>query len=334
MSRRLSRRGLLGALGALGVPAGLPLACRAADSYTLRLNITIAANSVQGVAAVHLAQALNRRSNGQIKVELYPNNQLAKESDIAETLVSGVLDMAIVELSTLFPLLTELQVFNMPFLFKNFDTAFRVLDGPIGDGLFVDLAAKGVSGLSWGTSGFKELETTNKAVVVPDDMKGMRIRIQHSPVYVAIYQALGAIPVVIDMSESYVALTQHTVDALEITLDAFTTGKFYAVAKHVAMMNHIFAVTPLVMSRRKLESMPVALQKMVREEGKAAIQFWRSNVIKQTNDDVLILKQNGVAFTEVQYPLFRKQVEPIYALVQKTVGGNLIERVNRATGVS
>jgi TRAP-type transport system periplasmic protein len=328
MNRKLSRRYLL---GALGVPLGTLLACRtaAAAAYTMRMSTQETVTSVQGLTAQRFAAAVGRRSNGQLTVEFYPNSSLVKPSETVEGLASGVVDFAIIQASILVPLVPRYQVFDVPFLFKNFAVGSRVLDGPIGNELAAELDSKGILGLAWGLNGFKELETTNRVVTIPEDMKNLRVRVQNSAVYVATYQALGAIPVTIDMSEAMVALTQRTVDAIEINLDAVATGKFYTVVKHVAMLNHILAVTSLVGSKRKIEALPLPLQKIVKEEAKGIVSFWRSAILRQTAEDIQILKQNGVSFTEIQYSAFRKAVEPVYAMVQAKVGGDLIDRIGR-----
>jgi TRAP-type transport system periplasmic protein len=333
MTRRLSRASFAGALGALTGTAG-PIISRAAgsDAFTMRMSMQETGTSLQVRVALRFAAAVNRRSNGQLKVEIYPNNQLANQQGTVDGLTSGVVDLAIIQASVMFSLVPRFQIFDLPFLFKNLESGFRVLDGPIGNELFADMDSKGITGLVWGSTGFKELETVSKAVVVPEDMKGLRIRVQNGPVYVATYQALGAVPVTIDVSEAFVALSQRTVDGMDINLDAVTTQKFYTVIKHVAMLNHIFVVSPLMGSKRKIEALPPSLQRILREEAKAVVPFWRSSIASQTAEDIQILKQNGVAFTEIQYPAFRKAVDPVYAMVQSKLGVDLIERVGRAAG--
>jgi TRAP-type transport system periplasmic protein len=332
MHRRLARRYFLGAFGAL---AGGPSASKAiaAETFTMRMSLPESATSVLGMTALHFAAAVERRSNGQLKVEVYPSYQLVKQAEIVSGLVSGVLDLAIQGSAVVVPALPQFQVFDTPFLFRNVASAYRAVDGPIGNELFALLESKGIIGLGWGTGGFKELSTTTKAVTVPEDMKGMRVRIQSGAVYVATYQALGAIPVTIDAAESFIALQQHVVEGVDLNLDSITTGKFYTVIRHVALSHHIFVVSLLMGSKRKIDTLPLALQRILREEGRALVPFWRSLTAQQIADDVVVLKKNGVAFTEIQYPLFRKAVEPVYAMIQAQLGGSLLERVSRAAGV-
>jgi TRAP-type transport system periplasmic protein len=333
MNRRRSRRAFLASLGAF-VPLSGPFYCgaAAADAYTLRLSLASAANSVNGDAAVRFAVAVKRRSNGQLNVAVYPNGQLATQQGAIDGLTTGVIDFTVGASSFLVPLFPRYQVFDMPFLFKNLAAGLRVLDGPIGAEFFAELEPKGIVGLGWGINGLKELETTAKPVVTPEDMKGLRIRIQGGGVFVATYQALGAIPVPIDFAETNTALQQHTVDAVDLPVDVFTASKFYITMKHVAMTNHTLSVIPLLGSKRKIEALPLALQKTIKEAAKEIVPGWRDYLIRQTSEEVQFLKKNGVVFTETQYPAFHKAVEPVYASYQSKLGGDLIERIGRAAG--
>jgi TRAP-type transport system periplasmic protein len=336
MNRQLSRRALLATLGAVGIPIGAPSSSAAAvgDSYTLRLGFADTTTSAQGLAALRFASAVNRRTNGRLKVEVYPGGQLGQQQETVDGLTTGVVDLALTSATLLQPLVPKFQVLDMPFLFKDLAAGLRVLDGPIGAEFFAELETKGILGLGWGISGLRELETTNKPVVTPEDAKGLRVRIQSGAVNVATYQALGAIPVAIDVNEAFTALSQHTVDGIDLPLSSFTVQKFYVSCKHIAMSNHTLVLIPVLGSKRKIDALPRALQTVLKEEGRAVIPFWRANLAQQTAAQATFLKQNGVAFTEIQYPAFRKAMEPVYAQFQAKLGGDLIDRITRAANAA
>jgi TRAP-type transport system periplasmic protein len=330
MNRRLSRRGFVGAIGAFG----LPLNAKAAEAYTMRLTLPNPADSFEGLTAFHLAAAVARRSNGQMKIDVYPNGQLIKELDVINGLASGVVDLAFESAAQMVPLFPRCEVISMPFLFRSLEAAYRVVDGPIGNEFLTDFESKGIIGFGWGSQGFKELETAPRPIVVPEDMKGLRIRIQNGALQVATYQALGAIPVVIDPSETFLALSQHTIDGVEFGLDTFVRAKHYTVAKYVAMSNHVLAGVSLIASKRKIGTLPPALQKILLEEGKLAVSFWRTPIARQNTENTQFLKKNGVTFTEIQYPVFRKAMDPVYATFQSKFGGDFLARVIRATNAT
>ena len=333
MHRRLSRTSFFGALGVLGVPFWVPSPCTAADTFTLRLSISDPISSLLGVAASRFASAVNRRANGQLKIDVYPNGQLATQQGTVDALATGVIDFSMQSTTYLVPRFPRYEIFNMPFLFKDLAAGYRVLDGPIGDEFFAELESQGILGLAWGAGGFRQIET-HRPVVVPDDLKGLRIRIQPGTVFVATFQALGAIPLVIDLSELYTALSQHAVDSLDVPLTSYTSGKFYTLVKHVAMSNHILAVEPLLGSKRKIEALPAPLQNIIKTEAKAYGPLLRSLTLQQIAEDIQILRPSGVTFTEIQYPAFRKAVDPVYGMLQSKLGGNVIERISRAAASS
>ena len=336
MNRRPSRRYLVRTLGGFGLAASGSVGggVRAAETYTMRLNVPTIAASVMGDAGIHFATAVGRRSNGQLKIEVYPNGQLATQQAAIDALASGVLDFAIESSSFLVQALPRFEVLDMPFLFKDLASGFRVLDGPIGAELFAELEPKGIIGLGWGLNGLKEIETISRSVVVPEDMKGLRVRITAGSVAVATYQALGAIPIVVDYSEVFVALTQHTVDAIETPIDGIVLNKWYTVLRHIAMSHHGFSVTPLLGSKRRIDALPPALQKIVKEEARAAVPYWRTLYTQRTAENVQSLRKAGVELTQIQYAPFRKAVQPVYATVQARIGGDFLERINRIAGAS
>ena len=336
MNRRLSRSYFLGGVSALGASSlGAPASAVApATEYTMRVSTVTDAASAEGLALVKFAAAVYHRSNGQLTIEVYPNSQLAKESEIVSGLVSGVIDFCGTASTILLPVAPRFQIFNLPLLFRSLAGANRVFDGSIGAELFADLEAKGIAGLTWGGGGFRDLQTTTKPILVPEDMRGLRIRIQNDPISVATYQALGAVPVSIEPAEIFLALQQHTIDGTDLSIDAIVTKKLYTLLKHMGQLHQMLSVLIIIGSKRKIDALPAALQKIIKDEAKAAAAPWRLAIAQQTIEEIQVLKQNGCTFTEPQYSAFRKAVEPAYALVQSKLGVDWIERVSRVANTA
>ena len=240
-----------------------------------------------------------------------------------------MLDLSCQSSALLATLVPQFQILDVPFLFKDANAGFRFLDGPVLRPVLDQLEAKGITVVGWGFNGFKEFQTVSKPVNVPDDMKGLRVRIQNSPGAVATYKAFGAIPVVIDISELFTAISQHTVDAIDQSIDAFVTFKYYNLAKYCAMLNHVFSVMPVMASKAKMSSLPANLQSLIRDEGNSLSQFWKADTIRRINDDIDVCKKNGVTFTNPPWRL-RKAAEPAWPVFQQRIGGNLIEMAAKA----
>ena len=119
---------------------------------------------------------------------------------------------------------------------------------------------------------------------------------------------------------------------MELPINSFVAGKFYTVAKNAALLNHSFSIDPVMGSRRKIEALPRALQDVIHSAAKEVPSFWRGLIAKQATSDLQTLKTQGVAITEIQYPAFRKAMEPVYTMMQARLGGDLLDRVRRAAG--
>ena len=318
------------ACAAAGAAAASATAVRAqTDTHTLRLSMPLDVASVQGQMATRWAQSLARRSSGRLKVEIYPNGQLAKETASIEGLKTGTVDVAIQTSTAASSFAPRMRIFDFPFLFRDIRAVYRVVDSSIGSDLFGDLDGQGIVGLTWGPSGFRQYETTAKTIVTPDDMQGLRIRIQASPMAAAVIQALRAIPVTIEFPEVPVALAQHTVDGLEAGIDSFVSSKLYEVVKHIAISNHAFASLMLLVSKQKLQSLSLDLQTIVREESRALTGPWRALYDRQLGQNVAFLRSKGAVFSEINEAAFRKVTDPVYTTFAPQLGSEWVDRVRK-----
>jgi TRAP-type transport system periplasmic protein len=316
------------AAATIAVPPSAKIAL-GAEPYTLRLGITTGQTGEYYAIATQFAGEVARKSNGRLKIDVYPNAQLAVQRDFVAAMQNGLADIGIlpsVLFSSLFP---QIQVLDLPFMFRDIAGVYRVLDGPFGSDIFTALESKGIVGLAWGEDGFREVETANKAIRVPSDLKGVRLRIQESPISVATMQALGVVPVAIDVSETLVAIQQKVVDGLELGLNTLVSSKFDTVIKYVAMTSHGVTVAMLLGSKQKLDALPADLQKILKDEGKACRSYWEKILGQRTVASVQALKSKGLLLTEVNHAEFRRAVEPVYVSLQAKLGKDLINRVSR-----
>jgi TRAP-type transport system periplasmic protein len=334
LPRKLFLANWVGALAAIGAAAASVSRASAADSYTFRMSTSASATTPWTVAATRLAAAVGRRSNGRLKIEVYPNAQLANQHDSIVGLTTGLVDLTIQASVFSEPEFPQLQVLSLPFMFKDIAAAYRVLDGPIGGEFAAAFATKGILGFGWGSSGVRELETVSKPVRSPEDMRGLRFRIQGGAVNVAMAQALGSIPVTIDVAEVYTSLMQHTIDAVDSSPDGVMDQKSYMALKYLALTHHLPVVQPILGSKSKIDALPADLQQILREEAKAVIPPWRAAAVRAGADAMEALKGKGMILTEIDYPAFRKAMDPVYTGLQSRLGGDLVQRVSRAANAA
>jgi tripartite ATP-independent transporter DctP family solute receptor len=246
-------------------------------------------------------------------MQLFVNGALGTALNLANSLQTGILDCAILTAGFLESFVPTVQVIDLPFLFKDSAAAARVLDGTVGRGLFSDMEAKGIIGLEWGWYGWRQMETRDRVVHSPDDLRGLKMRIQPGPIFAAMFKAVGAIPVALDGTEVYLALSQKTVDGLEFPLPTSVTFKVYEVCKYVAMTNHIYNAGALMVSKLRWTQMTEADRTAFREAGKAVLPYWRETIAKAADNASGFLQQHGMQITAVDYAPFQKKMEPVFA---------------------
>src|SRR4051794_27653787 len=230
--------GLLGWLAAVPAPAGAQQAPASAEPIVIKFSHVVAPDTPKGLAARRFKELAEQRTNGRVKVEVYPNSQLYKDKEELEALQLGAVQMLAPSVSKFGPLgAKEFEIFDLPYIFPDKAALRRVTDGPIGKELFKKLEPKGIVGLAYWDNGFKVM-TANTPLKKPDDFIGLKMRIQSSKVLESQMKALGAIPQVMAFSEVYQALQTGVVDGSENTPSNVYTQKMHEVQKHLTVSNH------------------------------------------------------------------------------------------------
>jgi tripartite ATP-independent transporter DctP family solute receptor len=307
----ISRRRLTGAVAglALATPA---LQSRAADPIQLKFATADTMQDTSYSVSQRFADEIAQRTSGKYQMQLFVNGALGTALNLANSLQTGILDGAILTSGFLESFVPTVQVVDLPFVFKDSASAARILDGPIGRSLFTDMEAKGFIGLEWGWYGWRQMETRDRAVHSPDDLRGLKMRIQPGPVFAAMFKAVGAIPVALDGTEVYLALSQKTVDGLEFPLPTSVTFKVYEVCKYVAMTNHIYNAGAMMMSKVRWTQMTEADRTAFREAAKAVLPYWRETIAKAADNATGFLQQKGMQITEADHAAFRAKMEPMF----------------------
>jgi TRAP-type transport system periplasmic protein len=231
-------------------------------------------------------------------------------------------------LESFFP---RIQVLDLPFLFKDAASAERLLDGPIGQQLLVDMPSKGIYGFVWGHYGWRVTETVSQPVRKPEDLRGLKIRIQPGAVFAASFKAVGAIPVVLDLSELYIALSQKTVNGLELPFLAMVSSKIYEVTKYVGVTNHVYNAGALMASKLKFDTLDADQQKAIREAAIEIQPYWRATVAQKSGENRDFLAGKGMVIDEIDYPAFHAAMAPVYAEFKDKIGAELVDRVLKET---
>jgi tripartite ATP-independent transporter DctP family solute receptor len=297
------------------IAAGL-LATTARRAHSAPIQLKLATADTMNDTSYEVGQRFGaeiaRRTGNKYDVQLFVGGALGSTVNLANSLQTGIIDCAILTSGYLESIVPTVQVIDLPFIFKDEATAQAMLDGDLGKRLFADMGARGVKGLAWGWYGWRQMEISERPVRSPDDMRGLKIRIQPGPVFAAMFRALGAIPVPLDGSEVYLGLSQHTVGGVEFPLPTAVTFKVYEVTKYLALTRHSYNAGALMVSNARWNQLSPEDQQAFQESATAVLPFWRSTIAKRSDEALTFLQAHGMQTTNPDFKAFQDQMKTVY----------------------
>ena len=320
------------------VLSGLALAfatftIQAADPIIIKFSHVVAPDTPKGRAAEHFKKLAEERSKGRVKVEVYPNSQLYKDREEMEALQLGAVQMLAPSLSKFGPLgVRAFELFDLPYIFPNKETLYRVMDGDIGKKLFTMLDAKGITGLGFWDNGFKQM-SSNRPMHSVEDFKGLKMRIQSSKVLEAQMKALGANPQVMAFSEVYSALQQGVVDGTENPLSNLYTQKMNEVQKHVTLSDHGYLGYAVIVNKAFWAGLPADIRAILDQAMHDSTVFERKIAQEENEEALANIKKAGT--TQIYVLPFKDRVVwqqallPVHKEFEDKIGRDLIQAVYR-----
>nr|WP_319390688.1 DctP family TRAP transporter solute-binding subunit [uncultured Cohaesibacter sp.] len=286
---------------------------------TLRFsNVT----SVSGKdAGIEFKRIVEEKTGGSLEVKLFPDNQLGNDRVITESTIFGDIDLGVSSTSPLATLFPDLYAFDAPFLFLSSEDAYAKLDGETGQAILKTLEKKGLKGLAFWENGFRNFTNSKKAVAVPSDLSGMKIRTMENDVHLAAWRALGANPTPMAFSELFTALQQGTVDGQENPLGIIDGNRFQEVQSNVSLTQHVYTPYILFMNLDKFNSLSDVEKDAIVTAAKETTAFQRKRSQELETEILARIKDQGVTVTELtpeQKALWQKTVvdAKIYDLVK------------------
>ncbi len=280
--------------------------------------------------ADRFAELVEEKTRGNVKVEIYPAGQIASGAKAVEFVQMGTADVALESTMSAENFIPEMGVLNLPFLFENEEQVYKVLDGPIGEELEAAAEARGFKVLCWMHNGFRDISNSARPINGPEDLKGLKIRVPESQVFLNTFESLGAIPTPMAVSEVFTAMQLKTVDGQENPSAIFVNNKYNEVNNYYSITHHIFTAEPLIMNLERFESLSTESQKAVLEAAQEAAEYQRQIAINIAEEELQQIKDAGVQVNEVEdKTAFKKAVQPVYDSV-KDQYGTLIEKIQAA----
>jgi tripartite ATP-independent transporter DctP family solute receptor len=226
------------------------------------------------MAVVHMGKLLHDRTNGRLNVKVYPNGALGSEKDNIEQLRLGALDMMRINVAPLNSVVPETIVTGLPFVFRSTEHMRKVLDGPVGDDILKSMESQGLVGLAFYDSGARSFYS-KKPIRSVADLKGMKIRVIQSDLFVAMVEALGANPTPMPYGEVYTALKTGIVDAAENNWPSYESSRHFEAARFYTLDEHSLAPEVLVFSKVVWDKLSPQDQAAIRKAARDSVPYMR-----------------------------------------------------------
>jgi C4-dicarboxylate-binding protein DctP len=302
----------------------------------IKFSHVVALDTPKGKGAEYFKKLAEERTKGRVKIEVYPNSTLYKDGEEMEALQLGSVQMLAPSVAKFGPLgVREFEVFDLPYIFDDFAQLHKVTEGAVGKLLFQKLDSKKIVGLAYWDNGFKDF-SANKALKLPGDVKGLKMRIQSSKVLDAEIRALAGLPQVMAFSEVYQALQTGVVDGTENPPSNFYTQKMNEVQKYLTLTDHGVIEYAVIANKPFWDGLPADVRTTLEGAMKDATKY-ANDIAKEENDKALAaVKATGkteiIALTPEAKAAWRKALIPVHKEQESRVGKDVIDAVYQATG--
>jgi tripartite ATP-independent transporter DctP family solute receptor len=289
------------------------------DAIVLKIGVSTAETDPRNIAAQAFADEIAEKTGGAVKAEVYPAGQLGGDGQLVESMVldSGTVDIVITDASNFGTVVADMNISGLPFLFADFDEAFKFMESDVEAAAEAELLEYGVRVLTHYSNGFRCVTNSKGPVETPDDMKGMLIRTPENQVIMATMSALGANPQPLAFNELYQALQQKTYDAQENPIPIIYNNKLYEVQEFLSVTNHIYSGLCFAIAESTWNKLTAEQQEIVAAAAAASGESQCEVIRNQTNDLVANLEAEGM---KVNFP----DLAPFAAATQSVIEENAL----------
>jgi TRAP-type transport system periplasmic protein len=294
----------------------------------MRISISIAQNSHQGVAVDTFAREVEKRTAGRYKIQAFYSGSLGGERESIEAVQLGTQELTFSSTGPVPNFVPEARILDIPFLFRDKAHARAVLDGAVGQEMLGKFDSKGFKALAWGENGVRHMTNSKRAVNSPEDLKGLKMRTMENPVHVAAYKGFGIVTTPMAFPEVFTALQQGTVDGQENPLSVIMASKFDQVQKHLTLTGHVYSPGIFLMSKATFDKLSPADQKHFMDAAAEGAKANRARVDEDDAKGVSELKSKGMSVVEnVDKAKFVAALAPVYADFDKQFTKAAIDRI-------
>lgn len=282
-----------------GLAASLMALSTGAQADTIRVAGNFATDHSSSVAMEIFADTLTEVSDGAFEVDLFPARQLGGAAENVQAVKIGAVEIIWVGTAYLTRTVPELEIIGLPFQFESRETAFAVVDGPVGDALDEKLAAEDITSLGYMELGFRQLTNSVRPIEKLEDIEGLKIRLQPNETHLATFRALGANPLAMDVNELYSALEQKVIDGQENPFSIIQVAGYPEVQKYVSNTGHFFDFISVVANKAWFDGLTAEQQGWVTEAMDTAVAEQRALAAEQDGAALGKIIEMGMTYTEV-----------------------------------
>lgn len=320
-------------IGILAAAAAAALSFGAAGSAfaqttTLKIGYATTPESHYGVGSKVFCDEVEKNTQGRFKCQHFPNSALGGEREQIEAVQLGTQDLVNTSTGPVGNFVPEVKIVDIPFLFRDYDHARKVMDGPIGQDILAKFPSKGIIALGWTENGFRHMTNSKRDIVKPEDAKGLKMRTMENKVHMDGYRTFGILPTPMAFPELFGALQQGTVDGQENPIPVILSSKFAQVQKHLSLTGHVYSPALLLLSPKVWNKLSDADKKVFTEAAKKASVAQRAKVNEDEDKGIAQLEAQGMkVIKKVDGDAFRAALKPAYASYAKEFGAANIQKI-------
>ena len=265
-------------------------------------------------AVEHMGSLLSDWTNGRIQVKMFAGRQLGEEKDTIEQTIAGAIELNRVNLAPLNGIIPETAIPALPYIFRSIDHMHKVMDGEIGAEILGAMEKHGMVGLVFYDSGARSFYNSQRPIYSPADMKGMKIRVQNSDLFVATMEALGANATPMEFGQVYEALKTGVIDGAENNWPSYESTRHFEVANHYTLDQHSLSPEVLVMSKISWDKLTATDKQLIRKAAALSVpvmrKLWNARV---KSSKIIVMKNGNKVVDKVDKQPFIDAMKPVYA---------------------
>lgn len=326
---KIGRR-LLSLILAIALSCGLLAGCAEGERDSVTLTVAHVLNETHPyhLAWTRVKELVEERTNGSLRLEIFANGTLGNERDIIEGMQLGIVDLSCMSTGALASFSPAFMALDLPFIFSDCESAYKVLDSEIGEELLDSLGENMLVGIAFWENGFRNISNNKRDIVVPEDVKGLKLRTLENELQIDTFATLGVNAIPMAWGDVYTALSQGTIDGQENPLTTIYLNRIHEVTDHITVTGHFYAAAPVVMSKKNLEKLSPEHQKILMETIREVTGYERELSQECDVQYLQALRDEGINVIEdIDKDLWRQAVQPVYDKYQDRIGKELLQRI-------